>query len=111
MNDRRTVKRYDLSLPVIVRARVDKEPVSRTGETQNISNRGVYFTIDSNLSVEAELDITMILPADVTADTEVFIRAAGKVIRVDKRSENVGEKVNVAVMFEIYEIVRNEPTA
>ena len=110
MKDRRTARRYDLSLPIIVRAPIDKEAAFRTGKTRDISTRGVYFTIDNNLSAGAELDLTMILPAEVTGDTEVFIRATGKVIRVDKRSGNGDQKVDVAAVFEMYEIVRNEAT-
>jgi hypothetical protein len=108
MNDRRTTRRYELSLPVIVRAPIDKEAASRTGKTRDISTRGVYFTIDNNLCAGAELDLTMILPAEVTGGTEVFIKATGKVIRVDKRSGNGDQKVDVAAVFEMYEIVRNK---
>ena len=108
MKDRRSVTRYELSLPVLVRAPIDKEAASRTGETRDISTRGVYFTIDNNLSAGAELDLTMILPAEVTGGTEVFIKATGKVIRVDKRSGNGDQKVDVAAVFEMYEIVRNK---
>ncbi len=50
----------------------------------------------------------MILPAEVTGGTEVFIRATGKVIRVDKRVGNGDQKVDVAAVFEMHEMVRNE---
>jgi hypothetical protein len=106
MKDRRTARRYNLSLPVI--ARVPKEVSSWTGKTREISNRGVYFTTDSNLSAGAELELTMFLPAEVSGSTEVFIRATGKVIRVDKRSRDCDQEVNVAAVFETYEIFRNE---
>lgn len=108
MKDRRTARRYDLSLPIIVRTPIDKDVASRTGKTREISDRGVYFTIDNNFSAGAELELTMILPAEVTGSTEVFIRATGKVIRVDKRSGNCDQEVNVAAVFEMYEIVRND---
>ena len=108
MKDRRTARRFDLSLPVIVRAPFEKEAASQTGKTREISNRGVYFTIDNNLSAGAELDLTMILPTEVTGSTEVFIRATGKVIRVDKRSGNYDQNFDVVAVFEMYEIVRNE---
>jgi hypothetical protein len=75
MKDRRTARRYDLLLPVIV---------------------------------GAELDLTMILPAEVTGSTEVFIRATGKVVRVDKRFGIGNQKVDVAAVFETHEIVRNK---
>jgi PilZ domain len=110
MKDRRTARRYELSLPVIVRAPIDKEAASWTGKTLDISTRGVCFTLDNNLSAGVELDLTMILPAEVTGGTEVLFTATGKVIRVDKRSENGDQKVDVAAVFERYEFVRNEAT-
>ena len=97
MQDRRIARRYDLSLPVIVRAPIDKEAASWTGKTRDISRRGVYFTIDNDLNAGAELDLKMTLPVEATGGTEVFIRATGKVVRVDKRSEDGNQKVNVAV--------------
>ena len=81
-------RRYDLSLPVIIRTPVEKETSSRSGKTRDISTRGVYFTIDQDLGAGAELDITLTLPAEVTRGSEVFIRAMGKVVRVDKKPEN-----------------------
>ena len=108
MKDRRTTRRYDLSLPVIVRAPIDKEAASRAGKTQDISMRGVYFRIDNNLIDGTEVDLTMILPAAVTGGTEVFVKATGKVIRVDKPSGNGDQKVGIAAVFETYDIVRNE---
>jgi len=108
MKDRRTARRYDLSLPVIVRAADDKEAASLTGKTRDISSRGVYFTVDNNLSAGVELDLTIILPAKVTGGTEVFIKATGKVVRVGTPSGNVDQKVDVAAVFVMHEIVRNE---
>jgi len=108
MNDRRTARRYDLSLPLIVRAPIYKEAAPRAGKTRDISSRSVYFTIENNLSAGAELDLTMILPAEVTGGIEVFIKATGKVVRVDKRPGNGDQKVDAAVVFEMYEIVRSE---
>ena len=108
MKDRRTARRYDLSLPVIVRAPIEKEAASRTGKTRDISARGVCFTIDNNLCAGTEVDLTMILPTEVTGGSEVFIRATGKVIRVDKRSRNYDQNVDVVAVFEKYEIVRNK---
>ena len=108
MPNRRTARRYELSLPVIVRGPVDKAAASLTGKTRDISSQGVYFTVDNKLSTGTRLDLTMILPAEVTGGTEVFIRATGRVIRVDTRSVNGDRKVDVAAILERYEIIRNE---
>jgi hypothetical protein len=112
MTERRTARRYDLSLPVIIRIPIEKDVSSRSGKTRDISTRGVYFTVDQDLGAGAELDITLTLPAEVTRGSEVFIRAMGKVVRVDKRpeNENGSTRVGVAAVIERYEIIRSEPS-
>jgi len=49
----------------------------------------------------------MTLPAEVTGGTEVFIRAVGKVVRVEKGSDK-DDQVGVAALIQRYEIVRND---
>jgi c-di-GMP-binding flagellar brake protein YcgR len=111
MTERRTARRYDLSLPVIIRVPVEKEISPHNGKTRDISTRGLYFTIDEDLGAGAELDITLTLPSEVTRGSEVFIRAMGKVVRVDKRPENGNSRIGVAAVIERYEIVRTESSA
>jgi c-di-GMP-binding flagellar brake protein YcgR len=106
MNDRRTARRYDLSLPVLIRVPVERDPCS--GKTRDISTRGVYFLIENRLTAGAELDLTMTLPAEVTGGTEVFIRAIGKVVRVEDAPEDGDRRMGVAALIQRYEIVRNE---
>jgi c-di-GMP-binding flagellar brake protein YcgR len=108
MTDRRAARRYDLSLPVIIRLPVEKELSARNGKTRDISTRGVYFTLEEELNSGSELDITLTLPAEVTRGSEVFIRAMGKVVRVDRRPDNGSTRVGVAAVIERYEIIRNE---
>ena len=69
---------------------------------------GRLFTIDNELTAGAELDLTMTLPPEVTGGTEVLIKATGKVVRVDKRSGNGDQKIGVAAVFEMHDIVRNQ---
>src|ERR1019366_7601452 len=109
MNKRRKSRRYDLSLPVIIRVPVEKNASSRNRKTRNISTRDVYFTIDNYLSTGTTLDLTLPLPSEVTGGTEVLIRAIGKVIRVDEHSANGDRLVGLAAVTERYDIVRNEP--
>ncbi len=111
MTERRTARRYDLSLPVTIRIPIEKQVGSRNGKTRNISTRGVYFMVDNDLNTGSELDLTMTLPAEVTGGTEVFIRAIGKVLRTEKRPDNGNDRVGVAAIIERYEIIRNEAAA
>lgn len=107
MSERRTARRYELSLPVIVRSPAG--PVeTRNGQTRDISTRGVYFTIEENVAPGAELDFMLTLPAEITHGTEVFIRARGKVVRVDKKQEDGHQRLGVAAVIQKYDIIRAE---
>jgi hypothetical protein len=108
MKDRRTARRYDLSLPVIVGPPTGNETASRTGNTRDISAQGVYFTINRDLDTDGILNFKMTLPSEATDGSEVFIKATGRIIRVDKRSGIDDEKVGVAAVFEMQEIVRRK---
>jgi PilZ domain-containing protein len=111
MSERRTARRYDLSLPVIIRIPVEDTLGNKSGKTRDISTRGVYFTIDERVEAGSELDITLTLPAEITQGTEVFVRAQGKVVRVEKRSGENDEGLGVAAVIERYDIVRGERAA
>lgn len=109
MTERRTARRYDLSLPVIIRVPVERQAEARKGRTRDISTRGVYFTFDQNLEAGSELDITLTLPAEITQGTEVFVRAQGKVVRVEKHLDEGHSNLGIAAVIERYDIIRGEP--
>ena len=108
MTERRTARRYDLSLPVNIRMPLNREPGSHRGHTRDISTRGVYFTMENDLAPGAELDFTLTLPTEITRGSEVFVRAHGRVVRVDRRSDDGHESVGVAAVIERYDIIRGE---
>jgi hypothetical protein len=109
MTERRTTRRYDLSLAVIIRIPAGhKKDDSKEGKTRDISTRGLYFVIDRDLVAGSELDITLTLPAEITHGSEVFVRATGKVVRVESRSEDGGIRMGVAAVIERYDFIRRE---
>lgn len=108
MTERRTTRRYDLSLPVNVRLPINREPGAHNGQTRDISTRGVYFTIHKDLAPGTEVDFTLTLPAEITRGAAVFVRAHGRVVRVDKRKDEGCEPVGVAAIIERYDIIRGE---
>jgi hypothetical protein len=108
MTERRTTRRYDLSLPVIIRIPTERQVDSQEGKTRDISTRGLYFVIGQDLEAGSELDITLTLPAEITHGTEVFVRALGKVVRVERRVEDGTARLGVAAVIERYDIIRGE---
>jgi hypothetical protein len=108
VTERRTTRRYDLSLPVIVRVPLERAVDMQKGKTRDISPRGLYFVITQNLDAGSEIDITLTLPAEITHGADVFIRALGKVVRVEQRMEDDNARTGVAAVIERYDIIRGE---
>jgi hypothetical protein len=108
MTERRMARRYDLALPVNVRLPVNREPGAHNGQTRDISTRGVYFTMQKDLAPGTEVDFTLTLPAEITRGTEVFVRAHGRVVRVDRQRDEEHESIGVAAVIERYDIIRGE---
>jgi|SRR5712692_8382605 len=108
MDERRTARRYDLTLPVIVRVPTEHSLVRQEGSTRDISTRGLYFVVDQNLEPGAELDISVTLPEAITHGSEVCVKALGRVVRVECRIEDQTPRMGVAAMIERYDIIRIE---
>jgi len=108
MTERRTTRRYDLSLPIIIRVPTERALDTKQGKTRDVSTRGLYFVIEQDLEAGSELDITLTLPAEITHGTEVFVRALGKVVRVEQRLEDGNTRMGVAAVIERYDIIRGE---
>jgi len=108
MTERRTARRYDLSLPITIRVPAERALDSLQGKTRDISTRGLYFAVDQNLESGSQLDITLTLPAEITHGSEVFVRALGKVVRVERRIEDGSARMGVAAVIERYDIIRGK---
>ena len=108
MTERRTARRYDLSLPVIIRVPAERAADTQNGKTRDISTRGLYFVLEQDVEAGSELDMTLTLPAEITHGSEGFVRALGKVIRVERRMEDGSARMGVAAVIERYDIIRGE---
>jgi len=106
MTERRTARRYDLTLPISIRFAAEKIIGRQDGRTRDISTRGLYFVIDKDVDAGSELDITLTLPAEITHGADVFVRAQGKVVRVERRVEEGEPRLGVAAVIERYDIIR-----
>jgi len=108
MTERRTTRRYDLSLPIIIRGPAHRALDPQQGKTRDISTRGLYFVVDQRMDYGSQLDMTLTLPSEVTRGSEVFVRALGRVIRVEQRIEDGSAPMGVGAVIERYDIIRRE---
>jgi len=110
MTERRLARRYDLTLPVSIRFSAEKLVMRQEGKTRDISTKGLYFVIERDLEAGSALDLTLTLPGEITHGSDVFVRAQGKVVRVERRLEDGEQRMGVAAVIERYDIVRGEAT-
>lgn len=108
MTERRNARRYDLSLPVSIRFAAEKLVNRQEGKTRDISTRGLYFVVSQDMAAGSELDITLTLPGEITHGSDVFVRAQGKVVRVERRLEDGESRMGVAAVIERYDIIRGQ---
>jgi len=111
MSERRGTRRYDLSLPIMVRIPAQGFADTQSGKTRDISTRGLYFVIDQDVRAGAGLDIMLTLPREMTNGDEVLVKASGKIVRVEKRVEDGNARQGVAAVIQRYDIMRGAASA
>jgi hypothetical protein len=107
--ERRATRRYDLSLPIVVRVVQHERSEPCHGRIRNISARGIYFITDEEFTPGAELDFTVALPVGITQGTEVSIQARSMVLRAEERREDDTTRTGVAAVIEKIDYIRTEP--
>ena len=98
--EQRSMRRFALQLPVDITFLHDGTS-EVTGRTRDVSSRGAFFYVQSEISEGTPIEFVMTLPPEITLAEPVRVHCAGKVIRVDKS----GGEQGVAVAIEKYDFV------
>jgi len=80
-----------------------------SGFTQDLSARGALLYTDFALSVGDAIEMTLVMPSEVTLAENMRVRCRGKVMRVS--ATGVGSKCGVAVHLDGYEFLPEGETA
>jgi len=97
--ERRGAQRFDFHLPVTVRlAGSEREGY---GFTQNLSARGAFFYTDFPLAEGNSIELTLVMPSEITLAENMRVRCRGKVMRVVPTAN----KAVVAAYLEGYEFL------
>lgn len=97
--EKRSTRRFALKLPVAVKVKGPKGEVA--SETKNVSARGVFFYLDSDVAEGSNLEFTLTLPPEITLTEAIRVRCTGHVVRVDQSG---GNKVGIAAAIDQYDI-------
>jgi len=100
--ERRTMRRFDMRLPAVVRIEGSEEFQT---ETQNVSARGVFFYVQHALASGARLEMTLTFPPHITLTDSVRVRFSARVIRVEEPLPSA--RIGVAALIENYEFLRS----
>jgi len=97
----RTAQRFEFHLPVSVRVAGSER--EGCGFTQNLSARGALFHIDLPIAEADAMELTLVMPAEITLAENMRVRCRGKVLRV--LFSGAGGGSVVAVHLEGYEFL------
>ena len=70
VQDRRTMRRFDMRLPTFVNFGGNSEIT----ETANVSARGVFFLFDKEVRQGSQVELTLTFPPEITLTDELKVR-------------------------------------
>src|SRR2546430_2103731 len=89
-HDRRLSRRHSLRAPLRIRLR-KSDIAERSAESENLSQRGVFFATDLPLNKGTSLDLLLEMPEEISGVPPAHWLCTGHVVRVVAPS-SVGEK-------------------
>ena len=105
--ERRAAQRFDFHLPVTIRLSGSEREGS--GFTQDLSARGALLYTDFALATGDAIELTLVMPSEVTLAENMRVRCRGKVVRVS--AATAGTKSGIAVHLDGYEFLPEGETA
>jgi hypothetical protein len=101
--EKRSTRRFSLDLPISVKF-LNNGSRELAGRTRDVSSRGVFMYLDTEITPGAPIEFVMSLPTEITLADPIRVRCTGKILRVDKSADAQG----VAVAIEKYDFVSEE---
>ena len=102
--DRRRALRIDTKVPVKLRPTEGTTPYMISSESLNISESGVLFTLESPMKVGTHIELSFVMPGEVTGGMAMKVRCSGRVVRVDHTGVPEG-KAGIAAHIERFETI------
>src|ERR1700686_1765757 len=108
--ERRVGHRFPSLLPLSLRQ--PAASLEGVGFTQDLSSRGVFFFTDAPLREGTEIEITLMMPSEITLGESMRVRCRGHILRVAKPVTSLQDsssptraetKIGVAVRLDGYE--------
>lgn len=105
-SERRITRRLPFKTALRVRAWKCGSNEQRA-ESENLSERGLFFTTNAPLAIGSALEILLKMPEEITGRPPTEWRCMGHVVRLEPVDTPRG-KLGVGVQFDCYEILRSK---
>jgi hypothetical protein len=109
--ERRVGQRFPYLLSVSFRQIPDS--IEGVGFTQDLSSRGVFLFTDAPLVENAEIELTLRMPSEITLGESMDVRCRGHILRIIRPANQFAQeslngvraetKIGVAIRLECYE--------
>jgi c-di-GMP-binding flagellar brake protein YcgR len=83
--ERRTHRRVPADLPVSIRP--SETSPATTAHTRDVSTNGIFFYADARMEPGSELEIVLILPAELTQGEQRWVCCQATVVRVEEQKD------------------------
>ena len=103
-DERRTSPRLDFKVPLKLKPSEGTTPFMFTGESINLSEAGLYFSTENPLQAGGMIDLSFVMPPEVTGGTAMKVRCSARIIRVDRAGQPEG-RAAVAAHIERFETI------
>lgn len=97
--NRRREWRFDLPLPVRIEGKLPQgKQFKEITKIENISSKGVYFSLDSGVIIGSKLNLVIDMPKELGGDKKLKLCLGGLTVRLEELDEKT-KKQGVALRF------------
>jgi hypothetical protein len=101
-SERRIDTRVNICVPLRFRALNNPGATEQTAESENISQRGMYFMTNVPLKVGTPVEVSLRMPQELAGRVSSDVKCVARVVHV-KPNAAVGGKLGIGLHIERYE--------
>ena len=106
--ERRSAQRFRIKLPLTVRWTSGSAVGEANTESQDVSSRGIYFSLPKLVKSGSPVEIVLTLPHEITLAGPVRVRCLGRIHRNEQQQHGYA---GLVAEIERYEFLRSDEHA
>lgn len=106
-DERRRAPRIPAKVPVKLRPVEGTTPYMVSADSINLSEHGLFFQMTGPMKPGSRIELSFIMPPEVTGSVSMKVRCVGRVVRVEPNANSDG-RTGVAAHIERFETILAE---